>query len=153
MPAKVVCEHLPLAAAEAESIWQQVRRIQKIADAFVEVSCVSEFRMRELNNKYRGHDRSTNVLTFIYKDTEGPTNLFKEKMPEHEVVLCLDVARREAATRLVSLRDYVALLLAHAFLHVAGLDHEESQEAAAAARAAERLVLNELGFSTLSLWD
>jgi len=51
----------------------QLRRWVKIAlrrDAAMTLRIVDEAEGRELNKKYRGKDYATNVLTFVYDDTE-----------------------------------------------------------------------------------
>jgi len=134
MPVEVQCENFPLLADEVGSIWQEVLRTQEHKDDEVTISCVSEEEVRRLNREYRQVDKATNVLTFSYG--EG----------EHDVSLCLAVAEREAKRQSKPVRDYIALLLAHAFLHVAGLDHEESEQAARDMRAKEKLITAAAGF-------
>ena len=66
--------------------------------------------------------------------------------PTHDIVLCLAVAEREAEAREMMLRDYAAWLLVHAFLHVTGLDHESSDQAAASTTQAEVAILAAAGY-------
>jgi len=129
----------PLTSAEVEQLWQVTTEYRLWADDAVGISCVSEDEIRHLNQHYRQRDQSTNVLTFTY-DTS-----------EHDIVLCMDVAVREADGRNTSMRDYVALLLVHAFLHATGMDHEESQAAAAATHKLERKILTQCGLAVAEL--
>jgi metalloprotein, YbeY/UPF0054 family len=138
MPVNLQCDESPLQVAEVERLWEEARQYRNFSDEQVNIRCVSAEEMRTLNGQYRGQDKATNVLTFSYPE-------------EHDVALCLEVGRKEAAERGMSLRDYTALLLTHAFLHAAGLDHERSEREAEETKTAERIILERAGFSALSL--
>lgn len=136
-----------LSLSQVEGLWQCVRTSQNVPDDVVSVRFIPAQEMQTLNRTYRGKDRPTNVLTFSYP----PTHASLSKATEHEVVACLEVARKEAALKGVSLGDYVALLLVHAFLHVAGLDHEKSPQEAAKTSQLEKEILQHQGFKAFSL--
>lgn len=116
----------------SSKLWQATRTYRDFPDDQVNVRVVSENEIRELNKKYRGKDKSTNVLTFNY---DG----------EHDIAVCLEVAQREAKEKGVSEWDYVAWLLVHAFLHATGMDHEKSEEEAREMEQAEREILTKAG--------
>ena len=79
---------------------------------------------RRLNHDFRGHDKSTNVLSF-----EGaPASL-------GDVVLALETVAGEAESQGKSLADHVAHLVVHGVLHLMGYDHRTSAQA----RRMERL--------------
>jgi probable rRNA maturation factor len=132
---------LPLQPEEVERLWQETIRIRTSLDAQVNIKCVSEDEMRTLNKQYRQKDAPTNVLTFSYPSTSSG------QVGEHDIALCLPVAEQEAAARGVGLRDYVALLLVHAFLHAAGMDHERSEAEAHTTEQLEREILRAVGFA------
>lgn len=138
-------ENLPLKLTEVEQLWQETIRARDFPDETVNIKCVSPAEMRTLNRQYRGKDTTTNVLTFSY----GPAC----EVASHDIALCLPVAQKEASERGVSLRDYVALLLVHAFLHAAGMDHERSYEEARDTEQAERKILQAAGFQAASLFE
>lgn len=139
-------ENLPLKLTEVEQLWQETIRARDFPDETVNIKCVSPAEMRTLNKQYRGKDAPTNVLTFNY----GPVG---HEVASHDIALCLSVAEREASERGVSLRDYVARLLVHAFLHATGMDHERSYEAARDTEQAERKILQAAGFQAASLFE
>lgn len=146
MPTYLRCPNdFPLTSFEVAGLWKATCKQQEFVDDQVNIECVSEDEIRKLNEQYRDTPGSTNVLTFSYPplQTESPG--------EHDISMCLAVAKRESQQRSLSLRDYVALLLVHAFLHATGLDHEESGEAAAHMRAAEAAILQSSGFKSISL--
>ena len=70
--------------------------------------------MRGLNRRYRGKDRSTDVLAF---PGEGPALL-------GDIVVSVPYAAREAARRGEPVAREVDRLLLHGFLHLMGYDHE-----------------------------
>lgn len=119
-------------------------RVRKFPDDQVNIKCVSPATMRTLNKRYRGKDAETNVLTFNYGPAPG-------EVASHDIALCLPVAEREAGERGVALREYVALLLAHAFLHATGMDHEREDEEALHTRQMEKQILKSAGFPEASL--
>lgn len=133
-------ENFPLHLEEVEQLWRETKRVRNFPDEAVNIKCVSEEDVRTLNKQYRHKDALTNVLTFSYDN-------------EHDIALCLPVAEQEAKERGVELRDYVALLLVHAFLHVTGMDHERSEEEARRTKYEEQNILAEAGFAADSLGD
>lgn len=86
------------------------------------VLLVEDAEIRELNRRYLGRDRPTNVLAF---PMEGP-----QSFPLGDVVISTETAEREARERGVSLEEEMALLLAHGVLHLLGYDHERGEEEA-----------------------
>ncbi|MEX1112222.1 MAG: rRNA maturation RNase YbeY [Candidatus Andersenbacteria bacterium] len=138
MPVTLHCK-LPLSTEEVSTLWLAVIRDQSKEDSEVAVSCASKEEIKQLNMKYRGKDKATNVLTFSYDEQH------------HDIAICLSVAQSESKAREMTDRDYVALLLVHAFLHATGLDHEVSSDAQVAMEQAEKNVLTECGFSAASL--
>ncbi len=110
----------------------------------VSVRYVSVSEITDLNHRYRGKKSPTNVLTFSYTD---------DVPYEHDIALCSDIAEAEAKHRGVALRDYTALLLTHAMLHAAGLDHEQSVADNERMRTLEREIVSECGFAPVALKD
>lgn len=110
----------------------------------VSVQFVSPQEMVKFNTQYRKQKSSTNVLTFSYTDTSPH---------EHDIAVCTDVAEIEAKERGIALRDYVALLVVHAMLHAAGMDHEKTEEEDIKTRILEREILSECGFVPITLKD
>lgn len=136
---------LPLSGQEAEQLWQAVRQQRTQADDVVTVRVVDRVESQRLKREYKHSDQPTNVLTFSYPHPlplpgkgEGETT--------HDIALCLEIAEQEARAQSLPLRNYVAWLLVHAYLHATGLDHEVSAEAGQAMQALERTVLEDRGF-------
>ncbi len=123
-------------------MWKSATTLTAFPDEEVAMECVSIEEITRLNVQYRNKDAPTNVLTFSYGSDA-----------EHDIALCMDVATEEAKERGITLRDYVALLVAHAFLHVCGVDHEESEEEALHMQTLERKILLSSGFVPQALSD
>lgn len=102
---------------------QQWRRWIQAAlqrDISMTLRIVDEAEGRELNKAYRGRDYATNVLTFVYDDTEPLSG---------DVVICAPVVEREAAEQNKDLLAHYAHLAIHAALHLQGYDHESDTDA------------------------
>lgn len=90
-------------------------------DAELVLRFVGAAEGRELNRRYRGPDRPTNVLTFPYES--GPVT-------RADIVVCLPVVREEALAQGKTQLDHLAHLVVHGVLHAQGHDHEDEDEAA-----------------------
>ena len=101
---------------------------------------VSSARMRVLNRKYRGKDKSTNVLAFPAAPAPGV-----RPCPMGDVVICPVVLRREARAQGKTETAHWAHLVVHGTLHLVGYDHENDADAARMERR-EIAVLKKLGF-------
>ena len=106
-------------------------------DASVTLRFVGRREGRALNRQYRGRDRATNVLTFVYDD--GASLL-------GDIVLCAPVVREEARAQRKTLRAHYAHLVIHGMLHLQGYDHERGNDAARM-EAREVALLRDLGYS------
>ncbi len=73
---------------------------------------VSKKKMLELNKKYRGKDKPTNVLSFETGD----------------VVICPAVVSDEAKRYGFTQKKWMTRLIVHGILHLVGYDHETPKE-------------------------
>jgi probable rRNA maturation factor len=90
------------------------RETENISVAFVEKS-----KMREINKKYHGQDKPTDVLSF--SNSEG----LKFRIPEEdlgEIVICPEVVKEK--------KEDVIEVFIHGILHLCGYDHEKSEKEA-----------------------
>ena len=104
--------------------------------AEVTVRFVGSAEGRRLNRDYRGLDYATNVLTFAYSGRAALAG---------DIVVCVPVAKREAAQRGITLYQHCAHLIVHGTLHMQGYDHEQDQEAEQM-EALETRIMNSLGY-------
>lgn len=105
----------------------------------VAIRIVEPSESQELNRRYRGKDKPTNVLSFPY-DTEGAD------MPIlGDLVICAAVVEQEAAEQGKELRAHWAHMVVHGCLHLLGYDHTNDRDAEAM-EAREIKLLAEMGF-------
>ncbi len=79
-------------------------KIKKIAELSLVI--VGEKQIKDLNKKYRGKNKITDVLSFDYG----------------EIFICLSRAKKQAKKLNHSLKQELATLLIHGILHLAGYD-------------------------------
>ncbi len=92
----------------------------------VTVTLSGNGRVRELNRRWRGRDRSTNVLSFpAPPDMPLPEG---EPRPLGDIVLAGPVVAREAEEAGVPLEEQLAWMVIHGMLHLLGYDHLEDEE-------------------------
>ena len=106
--------------------------------AVVTLRYVAESEARRLNREFRGKDRATNVLTFVFDDAARGTLA-------GDIVICAPVVAREARAQGKALEAHHAHLLVHGLLHLQGFDHEHEEDAGRMERR-ERAILRRLGF-------
>ena len=92
--------------------------------------------VRDLNGRFRGKDRPTNVLSFPAPENAQP----------HlgDIVLAHGVCAAEARAQGKPFADHLSHLVIHGILHLMGHDHEADDEAEAM-EAQERTLLAALG--------
>ncbi len=81
--------------------------------------------LRALNARWRGLDKSTNVLSF---PAAAPAEIAKARLLG-DVVLAFETLAREAADEGKPLADHYRHLVAHGFLHLIGFDHDGEADA------------------------
>jgi probable rRNA maturation factor len=88
--------------------------------------------MTDLNHRWMGSDGPTDVLAFPLDEVSldhGPgDNNGGEPTMLGDIVLCPEVAGRQAATAGHSAAHEMALLTVHGTLHLLGYDHAEPEE-------------------------
>lgn len=105
--------------------------------ARVTVRFVDARESRELNARYRGIARATNVLSFGYA---------RSPVLEGDLAICVPVARREAKRQGIPLQAHLAHLVVHGMLHLSGYDHDNDADAGRM-EARERALLARFGYA------
>ena len=96
-------------------------------DAIVSVVLANNDFVQDLNRRYRGKDKPTNVLSF---ENEAPL--------AGDIVVAYGVTRDEAKAQGKTFAAHLAHLLTHGTLHLQGYDHLNKKEA----EKMERLEIN-----------
>ncbi len=103
------------------------------------IRLASDAAVRELNARWRGKDRVTDVLSFPMQD--APVDA---AAPLGDVVLAVDFVRAEAARLGLEPEAHALHLIVHGVLHLLGFDHMEAGEEARM-RAIENDAMQALG--------
>ena len=96
-------------------------------DVEVSVSFTDNEKIRELNNKYRGKDSPTDVLSFPMFDNFDDM-MYMDIVPLGDIVISLEKAKEQAHNFFHGSYHELAFLSIHSTLHLLGYDHETSKE-------------------------
>ncbi len=134
---------------DLEKVIREVLDVEKVDQEKCEVSLsfVDEEKIRQLNKDFRSIDRVTDVLSFPIEDffNEDRENILeKPYLMLGDVVICLDVARKQADDLGHSFEREVMYLTCHSILHLLGYDHIEDDDKKIM-RAREKEVMKNLG--------
>lgn len=115
----------------------------------VSITFENEEGIRELNAKYRGKDEVTDVLSFPMYDSlddlfeEAETLEDEAVISLGDVVICTEVAKRQAQEFGHSEQREIVYLFVHSMLHLLGYDHEDEDERTEM-RKVEEIIMHEL---------
>lgn len=96
-------------------------------DVEVSVTFTDNDKIRELNNKYRGKDSPTDVLSFPMFDSFDDM-MYMDIVPLGDIVISLEKAKEQAHNFFHGSYHELAFLSIHSTLHLLGYDHETSKE-------------------------
>ncbi len=87
----------------------------------ISVVILDDKEIGQLNKRYRGIDKPTNVLAFPMQEGQ-----FSDITPGllGDVVISIETAEKEALLGKISLEERISQLLIHGILHLLGFDHE-----------------------------
>lgn len=134
---------------DLEKVIGEVLKIEKVDEKKCEISIsfVDEKKIRELNRNFRSIDKTTDVLSFPIEDffnEDRKTLLKKPYLMLGDVVICIDVARKQAKELGHSFEREIMYLTCHSILHLLGYDHMEDCDKKIM-RAREKEVMKNLG--------
>ncbi len=109
------------------------------ASAELGILFVGDQRMRGLNRRYRGKDRTTDVLAFAMRGAPHSSSHLLG-----DVVIAVPTAARQAKQGQRSLDEELTVLLVHGILHLCGYDHERSEKEARRMHRRERMILRSI---------
>ena len=92
----------------------------------VDISVVCDAEIHELNRRYRGKDKPTDVLSFAFDDEMEGGIAFPlgEISPLGDLIISVETAARQANERGHALDEELAFLAVHGALHLLGFDHD-----------------------------
>jgi len=135
---QVATEHvrIPVARARVQRAVESVLRAERVRDAQLSVTFVSDRRMAALNWRHLGHRGSTDVISFGFVPVANGAPV------TGDVYIAPAVARRNALDHGVGIREELLRLVVHGTLHVLGHDHpvDEARYTSPMWRRQERLL-------------
>jgi len=114
----------PLPDLAKIEIWVAAALANLRENAELSIRIVDRGESRELNHRFRGKDKPTNVLSF-------PSDLPPElELPLlGDLLVCAPVVASEASEQNKSLESHWAHMIIHGTLHLLGYDHIEDEDA------------------------
>jgi probable rRNA maturation factor len=114
---------IPLAVARVRDIVRAVCRSEGVDDAMISVTFVTNRAIAKMNREFLGHRGATDVITFQLQTLLGSNNL-----QIGDIYIAPDVARANARSHGVRVREELVRLIIHGTLHVIGYNHPDGDE-------------------------
>lgn len=89
------------------------------AEGVIIVVFTDDKESQALNSRYRGKSKPTDVLSFVQNEYD------EEEAHIGDLVISLQVAKRQAKEYEVTLLDELSRLVVHGSLHLLGYEHEK----------------------------
>ncbi|HSD98112.1 MAG TPA: rRNA maturation RNase YbeY [Patescibacteria group bacterium] len=89
----------------------------------VSIAIIGDRKMRELSKKYKGEDKTRNILSFSLAEG-SPTVLPTDKLRLGDIVISYPYLIKEAAQFDELVDDRMDMLVSHGMLHLLGVHHE-----------------------------
>jgi len=109
-----------LAAARVESIARDTLASERVRDAMLSITFLSDRAIARLNAKHLGHRGATDVISFGFRAARKGSPVIGD------IYIAPAVARAHAIDRGVPVREELARLVVHGVLHVLGYEHPEA---------------------------
>ena len=113
-----------------------------LAESEIAIALSSDAAVRELNARFRGQDKPTNVLSFPAAQS-SPATLTQGADASGDIIIAYETVMREAAGEGKDALHHLTHLTVHGLLHLAGYDHD-GDAAADRMEALERHILHSL---------
>ena len=131
---------ISVARARVQRTVEAVLRAERVREAVISVTFVSDRRMAALHRRHLGHAGPTDVLSFGFHAAAGAP-------VTGDIYIAPGVARRNARAHASGIREELLRLVVHGTLHVLGHDHpvDAARTASPMWRRQELLVRRVLG--------
>lgn len=110
-----------LAAARVEAIARATLASERVRDAMLSITFVSNPAIARLNSKHLGHGGATDVISFGFRGSRAGSPVVGD------VYIAPAMARLNALEHGVPVREELARLVVHGVLHVLGYEHPETE--------------------------
>lgn len=123
------CQQAPLDSDFQRWVDAAVAALEQIdKPRTIAIRIVDALESMTLNNSYRQKNKPTNVLSF---PSHLPEQLLAQlpEVPLGDLVICAEVVIAEAEQQKKAIANHWAHMVIHGTLHLAGLDHQNDEEA------------------------
>ncbi|MDI7261363.1 MAG: rRNA maturation RNase YbeY [Thermodesulfobacteriota bacterium] len=98
-----------------------------LPDVELSLLLVDDKQIRELNRRFLGRDKPTNILAFSMKEGE-----FSALNPSllGDLVISIETAKRQSKRFGLNEMEMITLLMIHGILHLLGYEHEGTKKGA-----------------------
>lgn len=114
-------------------------RLEHVKKALFSIIFIDDEKMHEMNKKYRGIDRSTDVLSFAFEDNEKVRYNVRNL---GEIYISIPKMKEQAKEYGHSEKRELAFLTVHGILHLLGFDHTKGEKEEKEMFARQELVLD-----------
>ncbi|MBM3468174.1 MAG: rRNA maturation RNase YbeY [Alphaproteobacteria bacterium] len=108
-----------------QSLWK--------SSAEINILLSDNVAVHELNKKFRGIDKPTNVLSFPSLEADEISSYRKEKTKDTiilgDIVLAFETLQQESLEQNILFEHHVKHLIVHGVLHLLGYDHQKEEDA------------------------
>jgi probable rRNA maturation factor len=127
---------IPVSLARVQRVAESVLRAERVRDALVSVTFVSDRKMAALNWSHLQHRGATDVISF------GFAPVAKGAPLTGDIYIAPGVARKNALAHGAGIREELLRLVVHGVLHIVGYDHpvDDARYASPMWRRQERLL-------------
>jgi probable rRNA maturation factor len=118
--------HPPSVLKNLKNFCQRVLNLRGKHNWELSVLCTDDVTIRDLNEKYRGIDKETDVLSFSQLEGQDlPSHNEGENIAAGDIVISVDTLIKNAQMNGIPFQEELMRVLIHAILHLEGLDHNE----------------------------
>lgn len=122
-----------------KKIIRRTLKMENVHSSFLSIVFIDDELMHELNKKYRGIDRSTDVLSFAFEDNAKMRYNIRQL---GEIYISIPQMQAQALEYGHSEKRELAFLTVHGILHLLGYDHTLGEKEEKEMFAKQELVLN-----------
>ena len=108
-----------------KKVAREILRKEKKEKLELSIALVNQRKIRELNKKYLGKNRPTDILTF--SEIEFPKSNQKIKNSLGEITICPQEVKKNSKIFKTTFKKETINCLIHGILHLLGHDHEGCQ--------------------------
>ena len=123
-----------------------VGKIYGAENSELSITLTDDKQIHELNKKYRGIDRPTDVLSFAFQESDEPKILNAEIETLGDIIISIERAKLQAADFGHSFLREIIFLEVHGLLHLLGYDHMEESDRIEM-ETEQKFIMEKLGIS------